>query len=70
MIDRMLGGSGEGIANNRPMTEIEQRVIKAILKILVENLKESWRPISASNLKRFPWRPGLTWCRWSGRMKW
>jgi len=47
MIDRMLGGSGEGISNNRPMTEIEQRVIKSILKILVENLKESWRPIYA-----------------------
>jgi flagellar motor switch protein FliM len=45
MIDRMLGGSGEGIANIRPMTEIEQRVIQAILKIIVENLKESWRPI-------------------------
>jgi len=45
MIDRMLGGSGEGIANNRPMTEIEQRVIRAILKIIVENLKESWKPI-------------------------
>jgi flagellar motor switch protein FliM len=45
MIDRMLGGSGETIANIRPMTEIEQRVIQAILKIIVENLKESWKPI-------------------------
>jgi len=45
MIDRMLGGSGEGIAAVRPMTEIEQRVIQAILKLIVENLKESWRPV-------------------------
>ena len=45
MIDRLLGGSGEGIATPRPMTEIEQRVIQAILKILVDNLRESWRPV-------------------------
>lgn len=45
MIDRLLGGSGEQIANVRPMTEIEQRIIQAILKILVDNLKESWRPV-------------------------
>jgi flagellar motor switch protein FliM len=45
MIDRMLGGAGEGIPAVRPMTEIEQRVIRAILKLLVDNLKESWRPV-------------------------
>ena len=45
MIDRLLGGSGEQIAAIRPMTEIEQRVIQAILKLLVDNLKESWRPV-------------------------
>jgi flagellar motor switch protein FliM len=27
------------------MTEIEQRIIQAILKLLVDNLKESWRPV-------------------------
>jgi flagellar motor switch protein FliM len=45
MIDRLLGGSGENIQNIRPMTEIEQRIIQAILKLLVDNLKESWRPV-------------------------
>jgi flagellar motor switch protein FliM len=45
MIDRLLGGSGEQISTIRPMTEIEQRVIQAILKLLVDNLKESWRPV-------------------------
>jgi flagellar motor switch protein FliM len=45
MIDRLLGGSGESIQNIRPMTEIEQRIIQAILKLLVDNLKESWRPV-------------------------
>ncbi len=45
MLDRLLGGSGEQIEAIRPMTEIEQRVIQAILKLLVDNLKESWRPV-------------------------
>jgi len=45
MIDRLLGGSGEQIQTIRPMTEIEQRVIQAVLKLLVDNLKESWRPV-------------------------
>jgi flagellar motor switch protein FliM len=27
------------------MTEIEQRIIQAVLKLLVDNLKESWRPV-------------------------
>jgi flagellar motor switch protein FliM len=45
MIDRLLGGSGEQIQTIRPMTEIEQRIIQAILKLLVDNLKESWRPV-------------------------
>jgi flagellar motor switch protein FliM len=45
MIDRLLGGSGESLPQVRAMTEIEQRVIQTILKLLVENLKESWRPV-------------------------
>jgi len=47
MIDRMLGGAGENLPTVRPMTEIEQRVIRAVLKLLVDNLKESWRPVYA-----------------------
>jgi flagellar motor switch protein FliM len=45
MIDRLMGGSGESLQTIRPMTEIEQRVIQAVLKLLVDNLKESWRPV-------------------------
>ena len=45
MIDRLLGGSGEQIQTIRPMTEIEQRVIQTVLKLIVDNLKESWRPV-------------------------
>ena len=45
MIERLLGGSGEGVQAQRQMTEIEQRVIQAVLKLLIDNLKETWRPV-------------------------
>jgi flagellar motor switch protein FliM len=44
MIDRLLGGAGKAIPP-RPMTEIEQSIIQNVLKLLVDNLKESWRPV-------------------------
>jgi flagellar motor switch protein FliM len=47
MIDRLLGGAGRQMANARPMTEIEQSIIQSILKLLVDNLKESWRQVYA-----------------------
>ncbi|HYR42261.1 MAG TPA: flagellar motor switch protein FliM [Terriglobia bacterium] len=47
MIDRLLGGAGRPIANPRPMTEIEQSIMQNVLKLLVDNLKESWRPVYA-----------------------
>jgi len=47
MIDRLLGGSGQQLTNARPMTEIEQSIMQNVLKLLVDNLKESWRPIYA-----------------------
>jgi flagellar motor switch protein FliM len=47
MLDRLLGGSGQGIDAVRPMTEIEQSILQNVLKILIENLRESWRPVYA-----------------------
>ena len=47
MIDRLLGGIGRQIATVRPMTEIEQSIIQTIFKLLVDNLKESWRQVYA-----------------------
>ena len=47
MIDRLLGGIGRPIANPRPMTEIEQTIIQGVLKLLVDNLCESWKPVYA-----------------------
>lgn len=47
MIDRLLGGAGRQIPTVRPMTEIEQSIIQSVLKLFVENLKESWRQVYA-----------------------
>jgi flagellar motor switch protein FliM len=45
MIDRMLGGQGRGPAPTRALTEIEQNVIDAIVKLICDNLTETWHQI-------------------------
>jgi flagellar motor switch protein FliM len=45
MVDRMLGGTGRGVAMARGLTEIEQNVIDAVVKLILENLTETWRGI-------------------------
>ncbi len=46
MVDRMLGGSGETAAPNRALTEIEQNVLDAVVKLILEHLTETWRGIT------------------------
>jgi len=45
MIDRMLGGNGSTSAPNRGLTEIEQNVIDAVVRLLLENITELWKPV-------------------------
>src|SRR5688572_8305740 len=45
IIDRMLGGSGVNPGPNRPLTEIEINVVDTVVKVLLENLTETWKPI-------------------------
>jgi flagellar motor switch protein FliM len=45
MIDRMLGGSGRGVVVNRALTEIEQNVTDGVVKLILENLTETWRGV-------------------------
>jgi flagellar motor switch protein FliM len=45
IIDRMLGGSGVNPGPNRPLTEIELNVVDTVVKVLLENLTETWKPI-------------------------
>jgi flagellar motor switch protein FliM len=45
MIDRMLGGNGGAMQQTRALTEIEQNVIDAVVRLLLEALTELWKPI-------------------------
>jgi len=45
MIDRMLGGVGKVATPNRALTEIEQNVVDSMVKLLLDALTETWRPI-------------------------
>jgi flagellar motor switch protein FliM len=46
MVDRLLGGSGTTPPPNRALTEIEQNVVDSVMKVLLENLSETWKPIT------------------------
>lgn len=45
MIDRMLGGSGQRVTLSRALTEIEQNVIDGVVKLVLEQLTETWAPV-------------------------
>ena len=45
MIDRMLGGNGNANVPTRALTEIEQNVIDAVVRLVLENLTELWKPV-------------------------
>jgi flagellar motor switch protein FliM len=45
VIDRMLGGSGTGAPPPRALTEIEQNVVDAVVKLILDNLTETWRSV-------------------------
>jgi flagellar motor switch protein FliM len=45
MIDMLLGGPGRPPKEEREITEIEQSVIEGVLKVVLRDLKEAWRPI-------------------------
>lgn len=45
MIDRMLGGGGQGLETPRALTEIEQHVVDSIVKLMLDGLTETWKPV-------------------------
>jgi flagellar motor switch protein FliM len=45
MIDRMLGGKGQRVSATRALTEIEQNVVDGVVKLVLENLSETWATI-------------------------
>ena len=46
MIDKLLGGQGEGKEKNRELTDIEINLLDSILRIMMGRLKESWSIIT------------------------
>jgi len=51
IIDKMLGGPGDSLKETRSMTEIEQNIFQAIIKLILEDLKEIWRQIADIDFK-------------------
>jgi flagellar motor switch protein FliM len=51
VIDRMLGGQGEAISVPRAVTEIEQRILEGFLKIVIDDLREAWKPLIELDLQ-------------------
>jgi flagellar motor switch protein FliM len=45
IVDRMLGGSGRSAPPNRALTEIEQNVIDAVVRLLLDHLTETWKAV-------------------------
>jgi flagellar motor switch protein FliM len=45
MVERMLGGEGKSGALDRALTDIEQNVVDSVVKILLDSLTETWRPV-------------------------
>lgn len=45
VIDRMLGGPGVGLREPRAVTEIEQKILEGFLKVVIDDLREAWKPL-------------------------
>ena len=51
MVDRLLGGTGHTPGPNRALTEIEQNVIDSVVKLMLDNLTETWRPVATMEFR-------------------
>ncbi|MDR2906337.1 MAG: flagellar motor switch protein FliM [Helicobacteraceae bacterium] len=46
MVDRLLGGKGETYETNRDFSDIELNLLDTILRVIMQNLKDAWGPIT------------------------
>ncbi|MDR3347434.1 MAG: flagellar motor switch protein FliM [Helicobacteraceae bacterium] len=46
MVDRLLGGKGESYDANRDFSDIELNLLDTILRVIMQNLKEAWGPVT------------------------
>ena len=45
MIDRMLGGRGSATPAKRALTDIEQRVVDNVVRLILEHMTDEWRHV-------------------------
>jgi flagellar motor switch protein FliM len=48
IVDRMMGGGGTGAAPNRGLTDIELNVVDSLVRLLLDGLTETWKPIAGA----------------------
>jgi flagellar motor switch protein FliM len=46
IIEMLLGGSGKTRAIQRDITEIEQKVLDGLFRIVLQDLREAWKPVT------------------------
>lgn len=46
MIDRLLGGPGQGVVKGRSITDIEATVLRRVVHTIMESMVEAWRNVS------------------------
>ncbi len=51
VIDRLLGGAGEDMAQVRAVTEIEQRILEGFVKVITDDLRTMWAPLADLDLQ-------------------
>jgi flagellar motor switch protein FliM len=51
LVDRLLGGSGETLAESREVTIIEQNVVARTIEMLISSLNDVWKLIVPMNFK-------------------
>jgi flagellar motor switch protein FliM len=45
MIDVVLGGSGQDTIEIRDLTEIEEQILETVVRLIVQDLRNSWAPV-------------------------
>jgi len=48
LVDRVMGGGGTSVAPNRGLTDIELTVVDNMVRLLLEGLTETWKPLAGA----------------------
>lgn len=45
IIDRLLGGNGEPLSEQRAATDLELKILEGFLTVVLENYRDAWKPV-------------------------